>query len=1113
MARPAQEEVLDDVEQCGAGGVLARPAQEELGVAAFSSGGADPLRGGAGGSSATRRKRTEKMLASLTELLNGWAESEGETAEETATEDDGSYDVLFTQLEQLIWQRPADPVGALAALLQEWQAPPRTVQVAPRWASSRRSSDDWHDEWTSWAEWDNHWSQDAPRGRWSRKALASWEGNAIDDGDDADAGWTEVTHRKRRQKDKQPGAQKPKQPEVAVARGQPAKGKGKGRGAAGDRDSLSGAGGDAGAMRAADWCPRAADWNAGTVVVSTVDEMWEDLTLDYVMCPRSDGELDRLRTLVLSSESPPDVTIVLLKGDAELEKGRKEFAEVEWAEARVPGTWRGHIRVASAWMAKCSPDAPSLRQPTIQPKAPVAQATCVLRVHADWVYCERGAKAWAEITKNPGAHFRAWAAASFGSINDTWKWQLTRGQGGAEATVEGLIRMPMARAAAALSASGQRHAGETWFVSNVSRNQEIAGVPELAVHWQEWEPAEEWSAYLARCRRASQAADFGLARGAKQLGIRRVASEEDLAKPRTVRRLWRACGVPRSWSFDEISEFLVECHFVEPVVEERMPWRGATAWSFRATMPADADFFVFHVGEDTIELTRVGKDSRRHSDRALPLEVKQVFGAGRKQRKSVKSEPPKRFVTVTASQDAAAGSDATNDMSIDGGSDRPRLDDGKSLPTAADDAASKRPRTTVVVNDAGPQVPGGLKLVQNAGGGNCLFLSVAEALCAQGRSRRSSNDLRNLCVTHLRRHSDTYRGFWKGDSPDEHQHDISHLGFDEYLKRIGRDGAWGGSIELAGLAATLNQQIFVIRPFKNDFDIRVFGAPSKSTPLALWFADRHYQALVGSTAEVAGQATKAEIGDPADRGGAPSAGRATSSLGGRTASLGGRSALSSLGGATQAAAVSRRSAASSIGGCTARPTGATTGAPHADVPRAASGSSSKRARDDDASDLDEPSQAIGPSQRALLQPRYRRNVLVTDGGPPRFVCPHCDYAYTHASRTVVSSARRAHLVRWHDGDGLPGSVKVVDTPFRRLTAAEVKADSYDWKCPVCRFGIPAQARHSISKHVFEREKTKHRQDRHPSFDDRQWQALAASQAMRRRSTGGAVWFARPTSGP
>ena len=699
----------DDV-TLGAGDALAGSGEGDdvtLGAGdALAGAVGDPFRGGAGGSSVTRRKRTEKMLASLTELLKGWADGEGETAEENAAEEDGSYEALFTQLEQLIWQRPADPVGALAALFKEWQAPPRKVQVAPRWASRRRSSEDWHDEWTSWAEWDNHWSQDAPRGRWGRKALASWEDSAID-ADYAEVGWTEVTRRKRRQKDKQPGAQKPKPPEVAVARGQPAKGKGKGRGAAGGRASWPGAGGDAGAMRASDWCPRAADWTAGTTVVSTVDEMWEDLTLDYVICPRSEGELDRLKTLVLSSESPPDVTIVLLKSEAELEKGRKEFAEVEWAEARIPGTWRGHVRVASTWMAKCSSDAPSLRQPTIQPKAPTAQATCVLRVHADWVYCERGAKAWAEITQNPGAHFRSWAAASFGSIKDTWKWQLTRGQGGAEATIEGLIRMPVARAASALSASGQRHAGETWFVSNVSRNQEIAGVPELAVHWQEWEPAEEWSAYLARCRRASQAADFGLARGAKQLGIRRVASEEDLARPRTVRRLWRACGVPRDWSFDEISEFLKECHFDEPEVEERMPWRGATSWSFRATMPADEDFFVFHVGEDTIEITRVGKDSRRRSDRALPLEIKQVFGAGRKQRKSENSEPPKRIVTVTASQDTVEGSDAANAMSIDGGSDRPRLDDGKSLPSAADDAASKRPRTAVVVNDAGPQVPGG----------------------------------------------------------------------------------------------------------------------------------------------------------------------------------------------------------------------------------------------------------------------------------------------------------------------------------------------------------------------------------------------------------------------
>ena len=74
-------------------------------------------------------------------------------------------------------------------------------------------------------------------------------------------------------------------------------------------------------MRAADWCPRAADWDPGAVVVSTIDEVWEDPTLDYVVYPKTAGELERFRTLVQSSEIAPDITFVLLKGDGKLEAG------------------------------------------------------------------------------------------------------------------------------------------------------------------------------------------------------------------------------------------------------------------------------------------------------------------------------------------------------------------------------------------------------------------------------------------------------------------------------------------------------------------------------------------------------------------------------------------------------------------------------------------------------------------------------------------------------------------------------------------------------------------------------------------------------------------------
>jgi len=1028
--------------------------------------GADPLRGGAGGSSATRRKRTERLLHGLHGLLEDWGNEDGNDQ----GADDGAEE-LFQQLEQLLWDRPADPFRALQRLLQQWagehraNAPAEWVAPsAPRWKHRRAvRADAWHDSDYAGAD-DAWWSSESSKTHWREELHAATGRPPAPSADDG--GWQTVSRRKPKGRKQGDSA-----PTRVVQLGQgpvAAKGSGKGRGTAKERSA-----GAEGSMRAADWCPRAADWDEGAVVVSTIDEVWADPTLDYVVYPKTAVELERFRTLVQSSENAPDITFVLLKGDGELEAGRQDFAEVEWTEARVPGTWRNHLRVASVWMAQCSPEAPSLRSTVIKPKAPVVQSTSVLRVHSDWVYCEKGEKAWAEITKNPGAHFRAWAADSFGSIKDTWQWQLTRGPGGAEATVEGLIRMPSARVAAALSASGSRHGGETWFVSNVSRAQELQGVPALTVHWQEWESNEAWGTYLARCRRAAQAVDFGLARGAKQLGVRRVASEAELARPRTLRRLWRACGVPRSWSVEEVNEFLAECRFEEPCVEERLPWKGATAWTFRATMPADSDFLSIDLDGDVIEFSRLGRDTHHARDRALPLEIKQVFTGRRKQQ----TKPAPSKVVASAKETQAV----RENMTIDGGGDRLRLDDGKSLPgQGSDDAIAKRPKTGSTPANSGPNIPGGMKLIDNDGQGDCLFLAVSEALVAQGRSRRAATDLRNLCVTHLRKHEATYSAFWRGDAPNAEQSDIKSQGFAEYLRLIGRDKAWGGSIELAALASTLNQPIFVVRPLDGEFDIRVFGPTnSKATPLTLWFQHRHYQALVGDVGEVAAQAVKAEVGDPADRGGGKR------SLCGQVSLLGGQTVVSkasTLGGRTSAAASNR--ALSTLGRRTA--------------PRSDAGSAASADVSQVPGEVAEAPAAPGPSVWALCQPRFRDNPLTAGGRIPTFECPHCDYAYSHARRDVVSAARRQHLTRWHDGDGLPGPYRAVTGAFRRLSAAEVRDDAFDWKCPACRFGLPSLMRQTLTKHVFEREKVAHRHAKHSSFDDKQWQALASAQAQKRR---------------
>ncbi|CAE7617784.1 unnamed protein product [Symbiodinium necroappetens] len=292
-------------------------------------------------------------------------------------------------------------------------------------------------------------------------------------------------------------------------------------------------------------------------------------------------------------------------------------------------------------------------------------------------------------------------------------------------------------------------------------------------------------------------------------------------------------------------------------------------------------------------------------------------------------------------------------------------------------------------------------------------------------------------------------------------------GFDAYLLRLSKPGAWAGSIELAAAAATLAQQIFVFRPNPDragEFDIRVFGAPGSKTPLALWFRDRHYQALVGESADLenaSAGAVKAEIGDPAERGGAPSAGRAASSLGGRTP-------------------------ASTLGGCTAGPAAPSSvgGQTRCSPPAAPSLLGGK-------------SQSASTSSRnkhAICQRRFRENPLVR-GGRPRFECDLCDFAF-EGSRAAVTSARHHHLVRFHDGVGLPGAIRVDYGVFRQLRKDECTAERYKWKCPLCRFGLPEGV--EVSKHAKEIATARHRQQRHPGITNAAFQQAACQQAQARQ---------------
>ena len=857
----------------------------------------DELRGGGGGLGAkvTRRKRTERMMADLSSLMSQWCDEEEDELDDLGPDD--PVEAFLAQLQQIIWDRPPDPVKAVGAFLKQWTHPHTALKENKTWEawewpatpssqyrkdwSFSTSADDGHwDSWTSEVVQSAQCQDDWPSTSWS------WSPPSQADAVDGEP-WQEVS-RKRRKK---------KQPVRQVRLEQPAKAQDK----KADQVTKRGSGMSAPTKRTAvplqqsDWCPRADDWMGDIKIAKSFADIAANPTRGFVAYPPDEAELEKIRTFIQSAEEPPDITIVVLKGC--MEESRVDFQEVAWQEMRLPGICKNQLRVANAWVASCSEAAPSPKTcAKIARRQPFCD-TVVLLAHSDWVYYDSEI-AWQKANENPGQHFRKWAQQAIGHVRDTWQWQLVHGPGGKYACIEGRLRLPTSQVSAALKASGARFEGARWFISNVSRTQQLEGVPEIAVDWVEWQDNETWHSYIGRARKLEADSTFGLARGYRQVGLRRAATEEDKTRPRTVRRLWRAAGIPRDWSFEDVELFVAEAGFKQVDIDQRAPWRGATAWTFKATMGVEVDFKAIPIDDDgSVELTRLGRHTSTPEVRSLPMEWKQVF--------SERVKPAARVMHDRAvkSGDADVPASAVEPASTtDAMEEVTRLDDGKTVARSAGDGSAKRRKA--VASDTS-DIPLGMRLVDNEGQGNCLFASVSEALAAQGRSRRTSMEIRNLAVTHLRTHAKKYEGFWLGDAPSADGEDMKEEGFSAYLKRLGREGAWGGSLELSALATTLNQPIFVFRP--GDDGVRSFNGSARGTPLCLWFACRHYQALVGAQPKQALlKAKPASIGDRCDRGGVPdpvplsgaSAVSRASSLGGHTHSC--AATLSSLGGATVA---------------------------------------------------------------------------------------------------------------------------------------------------------------------------------------------------------------------
>ena len=104
----------------------------------------------------------------------------------------------------------------------------------------------------------------------------------------------------------------------------------------------------------------------------------------------------------------------------------------------------------------------------------------------------------------------------------------------------------------------------------------------------------------------------------------------------------------------------------------------------------------------------------------------------------------------------------------------------------------------------------------NAGGGNCLFWAISQALEAEGKNRTHAH-VRATCVAHMRRHMSTFRSYWDGKEPSGQDKNLD-------LSMLSKEGAWAGYTELEALAITMDRPILVVRPScVGAYDFHIFN--------------------------------------------------------------------------------------------------------------------------------------------------------------------------------------------------------------------------------------------------------------------------------------------------
>eukprot|EP00438_Fugacium_kawagutii_P005556 Skav232227 [mRNA] locus=scaffold286:290428:295796:- [translate_table: standard] len=271
--------------------------------------------------------------------------------------------------------------------------------------------------------------------------------------------------------------------------------------------------------------------------------------------------------------------------------------------------------------------------------------------------------------------------------------------------------------------------------------------------------------------------------------------------------------------------------------------------------------------------------------------------------------------------------------------------------------------------------------------------------------------VRSSVVSHLKRHESRYKPWWDKKNPNGE----TGTTWENYLKLLNKNMAWGGAMEIAAAAAHFDRAIHVLGPHMVHSE--VYNRNAKGEPICLWFRKEHYEWLKGKTPAsiLAGENCNGPL--QGGRGGSV-----------ESASCSGVTRLSALPESkrpSEGRSVNVKSAVKSAGGRTRVSA----------LPQQPASVSTPRFGEVSVAPSDEAIAAI--TRSCIAKPRRQGRIV-------EWICPYCKVTITGKN---LYNRKKDHLKAWHPDKRQ--EARLVQT----LQVQEVHDTDVYWKCPLCSCGL------------------------------------------------------------